>query len=71
MPLYEYVCKKCSHAFEELVFGDTAPVCPSCDSTLVERVLSVVSVGHGEPEAAQPSPCAGCRDPRRGACGMG
>ncbi len=67
MPLYEYVCRKCSHPFEELVFGDAKPVCPSCKSKDLERVLSVVAVGKSEPEMP-PSPCGSCSN--RGGCGM-
>jgi putative FmdB family regulatory protein len=30
VPLYEYVCRRCSRAFEELVFGQATPRCPAC-----------------------------------------
>jgi putative FmdB family regulatory protein len=31
MPLYEYVCARCSKTFEELTFGATCtPTCPQC-----------------------------------------
>lgn len=59
MPLYEYVCRKCSRQFEQLIFGDSRPVCPGCQSDEVERILSVVAVGRGQPERA-PSPCDSC-----------
>ena len=70
MPLYEYVCKKCSHAFEELVFGDTVPRCPKCEATSVEKVLSAHTVGRSAPvpQFRGGGPCGGCQDP--GACGM-
>jgi putative FmdB family regulatory protein len=67
VPLYEYVCRKCSRAFEELVMGNTQPSCPSCQSTDLERVLSVVAVGKDTP-APPPSPCGSCRS--RGGCGF-
>jgi putative FmdB family regulatory protein len=67
VPLYEYVCRKCSHQFEELVFGDAKPSCPSCQSSDLERLLSVVAVGKGRPEIP-PSPCGSCSN--RGGCGM-
>jgi putative FmdB family regulatory protein len=67
VPLYEYVCRKCSRQFEELVFGDAKPNCPSCQSKDLERVLSVVSVGKGQPEAP-PSACGSCSN--RGGCGF-
>ena len=69
MPLYEYVCRKCSREFEELVMGDSQPTCPSCQSKDLERVLSVVAVGKGTPELPpSPSPCTSCSN-RRG-CGF-
>ena len=66
MPLYEYVCRKCSHKFEELVFGSAKPVCPSCKSDDLERVLSVVTVGKSFADEPPPS-CGSC--PSRGGCG--
>jgi putative FmdB family regulatory protein len=43
MPLYEYKCCGCGHAFEVLVRpSDTdAPACPSCQSQDLERLLSM------------------------------
>jgi putative FmdB family regulatory protein len=73
VPLYEYVCEKCSHEFEELVFGSATPCCPSCKAAKVRRVLSVVTVGRStdRTRAATPEACGTCRDPRGpGACGM-
>ena len=49
MPLYEYVCRKCSKQFEVLIFGAEQPACPACQSTDLERMLSVVAVGSGQP----------------------
>jgi putative FmdB family regulatory protein len=71
VPIYEYVCKKCSHPFEELVFGGEEPPCPRCSAIEVERVLSVVAIGHAQGGGASASaprgeaPCGG------GACGGG
>jgi putative FmdB family regulatory protein len=75
MPLYEYVCRKCSHPFEELVFGDEAPRCPSCDAVNVEKVLSAHTVGRAAGSKAAfgggGGPCGSCGDPRGpGACSM-
>ena len=67
VPLYEYVCRKCSRQFEELVYGSAKPVCPACQSKDLERVLSVVSVGKGQPDTP-PGPCGSCSN--RGGCGM-
>lgn len=68
MPLYEYVCRKCDHPFEELVFGSAAARCPKCGAADVERVLSVISVGRGRERAPEaPRGCGGCQE--AGSCG--
>jgi len=41
MPLYEYACQQCEHAFETLVFNGEKPDCPECHSDRLERLLSV------------------------------
>lgn len=41
MPIYEYVCKDCDHAFEALVRGKQTPVCESCGSASLERLISM------------------------------
>ena len=64
VPLYEYVCRRCSRAFEELVFGQAIPRSPGCAATDVDRV---VSVGRSKETA----PCGTCGDVRApGACAM-
>ncbi len=71
MPLYEYVCRKCSRLFEELVFDKKDPACPSCKADNVERVLSAHAVGHSHGlagEASCENPCGNCSNP--GGCGM-
>jgi putative FmdB family regulatory protein len=42
MPIYEYVCKKCNHCFEYLVYsaGDPSPKCPKCQDKKVKKLLS-------------------------------
>lgn len=48
MPLFEYVCGKCGHRFEELVsLGEDVanPKCPQCGATKTERALSSFSTG--------------------------
>lgn len=72
MPVYEYVCRKCSHPFEELVSSQSAAVsCPACRSDEVTKVLSVVSVGKSDGARSIPDACRNCGDPRGpGACGM-
>ncbi len=45
MPIYEYVCRACGHEFEELVLpASAAPVCASCNSPDLERLLSGFAV---------------------------
>jgi putative FmdB family regulatory protein len=45
MPLYEYLCKKCGHRFEEIQkFSDKQPTkCPKCGG-LIEQVISAPAV---------------------------
>ncbi len=41
MPLYEYACRHCSHAFEALVFNGETAECPRCHSRDLDRQFSV------------------------------
>jgi putative FmdB family regulatory protein len=76
MPLYEYLCKGCSHQFETLVRGAETPECPACHTTDLERRLSVFAAhtdGASWPRRVEPTagPCGSCGDPRGpGACSM-
>ena len=45
MPLFEYRCKSCGHAFEALVFGSRKPVCPRCENGDLEKQLSTFATG--------------------------
>ena len=43
MPIYEFECNECGQPFEELVFSAsavTSVVCPSCESSHVEKKIS-------------------------------
>ena len=44
IPIYEYSCQGCGHAFEELVRGEEQPACPSCESPNVERLFPLPTV---------------------------
>jgi putative FmdB family regulatory protein len=44
MPLYEYSCKACGKDFELLVRHDTIAKCPECESTEIEKLLSLPAV---------------------------
>lgn len=65
MPIYEYTCPECGHAFEELVrsSGDAdRQKCPKCGKK-ARRRLSVFSASVASP--APSAPAGGC-----GSCGM-
>ena len=78
MPMYEYRCEPCDHAFEALVrWSGDVPQCPKCKGTTLAKQFSV-------PAAARPTsgqggalpigqPGGGCGAPwcGPGGCGMG
>lgn len=71
MPIYEYQCKECGTEFELLVRSDTRLACPSCDSTQLEKQLSVFATAESTPAPAAFAPCGACGNPDGpGACGM-
>ena len=63
MPIYEYSCDACGHAFERLAKTSAErdeAECPSCGSDRTERKLSVFGVGAEQtPRDAGPA-CANC-----------
>ncbi len=81
MPIFEYVCTRCTNQFEELVFGqDETAVCPSCGSTETKKLMSccrakVGGVGDDAPAATASAParsgggCAGCSGGSCSTCG--
>lgn len=66
MPLYEYQCTACGHAFENLVRSadrDRNQKCPKCGQR-VERKVSVFSAGAVQPAPAEsPGMCGRCGGP--------
>lgn len=62
MPIYEYACQDCGHPFEMLVRSDTVPACPKCQSTQLEKQLSVFATSTAPDAAPMPagSGCGGC-----------
>jgi putative FmdB family regulatory protein len=44
MPLYEYICRACTHRFEALVRGAPPSECPQCGRSNLERELSLFAV---------------------------
>jgi putative FmdB family regulatory protein len=48
VPIYEYRCEKCGQELEKLVLSISQPpvevICPGCDSTDVQRLISAPSI---------------------------
>jgi putative FmdB family regulatory protein len=65
MPMYEYVCRSCDHAFEALVFGDEDVACPQCESEQLERLLSLPGLA----QIASTHANGGCGDLNQAPCG--
>src|SRR5207237_6625871 len=66
MPIFEYVCKDCSRAFEAIVQGAMKAKCPACHSVRLDKKLSVFAVA-GSPQTetgAEQGARGGGRDPR-------
>lgn len=74
MPIFEYACSGCGHAFETLVRSGSTPDCPRCHSTALQKQLSVFATASGPSSAAAPlaaGPCGSCGNPNGpGSCGM-
>ncbi|RIK78326.1 MAG: zinc ribbon domain-containing protein [Planctomycetota bacterium] len=61
MPLYEFLCRDCNQEQEQLVRADETPVCESCGSQRLMKLLSVPAA-HASAEqrrAAPNQPCGG------------
>jgi putative FmdB family regulatory protein len=74
MPIYEYACQACGEQFETLVRSGTQPRCPQCQSTTLDKKLSVfappaASASAGRTDAPPMGPCGQCGHPEGpGAC---
>ena len=44
MPIFDFVCANCQHAFEALVRGSAAPKCPECGSEALEKQQGLPSL---------------------------
>lgn len=69
MPMYEYECAACEHAFEEFARSmdeKSAPQCPHCKSRKVRRKMSVFAARQGgsPPPPAGGGGCGRCGDPQ-------
>lgn len=47
MPIYDFECQKCGHAFELLIQCGEVGVCPECASKRLEKKLSLFATGTG------------------------
>jgi putative FmdB family regulatory protein len=65
MPLFEFECRNCHARFELLVRGET-PVCPTCQSADLERMLSMFAVSSDATRASNLSAArkAGAKEAR-------
>ena len=76
MPIFEYVCARCEHRFEALIYGSQKAACPKCESKELTPQLSVFAVaakgpGSSSQSSAGSGACGSCGDPRGpGACSM-
>jgi putative FmdB family regulatory protein len=66
MPLYEYVCASCEHAFEALVFNGEEVECPECHGRRLKRQWSVPARPRAEGQSL-PTSC----NPNLPPCGPG
>lgn len=65
MPLYEYACRKCDHAFEMLVRDGETIECPACHSPDLARQWSVPARPQTTTAALPPCGPGCCRMPRK------
>jgi len=64
MPVFEYVCAGCGHAFEALVYGSEHAVCPECEGTDLEKQFSTFGTQGDARAERPPGACGTCGDPR-------
>ncbi len=69
MPIYEYQCRECSAAFEQLVSStDSKVTCVECGSERIEKQFSTFSATTAP---HRPVPCSGGSCPNAGRAGTG
>lgn len=73
MPIYEYSCRKCGHAFEVLIRSksDLPDKCPKCGEKKPVKGFSAFAVGAAPTHT--PAPCAtgACPSAGGGGCSGG
>jgi putative FmdB family regulatory protein len=75
MPIFEYICQKCNHQFEALIYGNQKAECPKCHASKLAPQLSVFAVSAKSSSSSSgprpAGPCGSCGDPRGpGSCSM-
>lgn len=78
MPVYEFICVRCSKPFEELVLGPEEIRCPACSSLKVEKRYSTFATSNtlrsdssATSNEMSPGSCGPCGDPRGpGSCSL-
>ena len=62
MPIYEFICDECAHAFEKRVASNRSRVaCPKCESLKVTKQFSTFAFkGEGRFVGSRGSSCGGC-----------
>ena len=66
MPLYEYVCGRCSKNFEEIVSKDAAtPACPQCAQDDQVSRIAFAPLRIAKKEDLRPPNIKGMTKPRR------
>jgi putative FmdB family regulatory protein len=61
MPIFEYNCRRCKHRFETIVLSPREKIaCPKCQSSAVEKQLSVFSSPASGQETSVASGGCGC-----------
>jgi putative FmdB family regulatory protein len=61
MPIYEYRCRQCHHTFENIVLSIREKIsCPKCQSSAVEKQLSVFSSPGAQSEKTVSAGGCGC-----------
>lgn len=70
MPIYEYRCESCRHAFEVFLASSTEQaVCPACQGIQLQRLMSTFAANvAGKATPASQAPAAPVRT---GGCGGG
>jgi putative FmdB family regulatory protein len=75
MPIYEFHCNRCNKDFEMLLMGSDKPICPTCKTDDIYRLLSACGFlskgeqGQTTRASAGQSSCSGCSATSCSSCG--